>query len=54
LNYGSRPPGYAVFGVVTEGFDVIESMAKQPTKSIGRMRDVPETQIVITKATLLK
>ncbi|MDA0380812.1 peptidylprolyl isomerase [Vibrio owensii] len=54
LNYGSRPPGYAVFGEVTEGFDVIQKMATQPTKSIGRMRDVPETQIVITKATLLK
>ncbi|PQJ39546.1 peptidyl-prolyl cis-trans isomerase [Vibrio campbellii] len=54
LNYGSRPPGYAVFGEVTEGFDVIQKMAAQPTKSIGRMRDVPETQIVITKATLLK
>ncbi|MGR5237021.1 peptidylprolyl isomerase [Vibrio alfacsensis] len=53
LNYGARPPGYAVFGEVTEGFDVIQKMAKQPTKSVGRMQDVPETQIVITKATLL-
>ncbi|MBM4939946.1 peptidyl-prolyl cis-trans isomerase [Vibrio parahaemolyticus] len=54
LNYGARPPGYAVFGEVTEGFDVIEKMAQQPTTTVGRMRDVPETQIVITKATLLK
>ncbi len=54
LNYGARPPGYAVFGEVTEGFDVIQKMAQQPTKSVGRMRDVPDTQIVITKATLLK
>ncbi|MDV6251421.1 peptidylprolyl isomerase [Vibrio sp. EA2] len=54
LNYTARPPGYAVFGQVTEGFEVIQNMAKQPTSSSGRMRDVPETQIVITKATLLK
>ncbi|EDP58731.1 peptidylprolyl isomerase [Vibrio sp. AND4] len=54
LNAKGGNPGYAVFGKVTEGFDVIKKMAAQPTKSVGRMRDVPETQIVITKATLLK
>ncbi len=54
LNYGARPPGYAVFGQVVEGFDVIQNMAKQPTGISGRMRDVPKNQIVITNATLLK
>ena len=54
LNAKGGNPGYAVFGKVTKGFDVIKKMAAQPTKSVGRMRDVPETQIVITKATLLK
>lgn len=54
LNYGARPPGYAVFGEVTEGFDIIQKMAKQPTTTTRGMRDVPEIQIVITKATLLK
>ena len=54
LNYGARPPGYAVFGQVTKGFEVIQEMAKQPTSSSGGMRDVPETQIVITKATRIE
>ncbi|MDF2154383.1 peptidylprolyl isomerase [Vibrio sp. CAU 1672] len=54
LNFASRPPGYAVFGQVTEGFDVIQMMAKQPTGTVKGMRDVPVKQIVITKATLIK
>ena len=54
LNYAQRPPGYAVFGEVTQGFDVVEKMAQQPTRSSGRMQDVPVTPIVITKATLIK
>ncbi len=54
LNYSKRQPGYAVFGQVTEGFEVIQKMAEQPTGRVGRMSDVPVTQIVITKATLIK
>ncbi|QXO17946.1 peptidylprolyl isomerase [Vibrio ostreae] len=54
LDYNQRPPGYAVFGQVVEGFSVIQTMAKQPTHSVGRMGDVPQTPIVITKATLIK
>ncbi|MDE1230397.1 peptidylprolyl isomerase [Vibrio aestuarianus] len=54
LNYGARPPGYAVFGKVTQGFDVVKKMAQQPTHSKGRMQDVPVEPIVITKVTLEK
>ncbi|WP_165312133.1 peptidylprolyl isomerase [Vibrio ziniensis] len=54
LNYGQRSPGYAVFGKVTQGFEVIQKMAEQPTRNFGRMSDVPVTPIVITKATLIK
>ncbi|WP_158107725.1 peptidylprolyl isomerase [Vibrio furnissii] len=54
LNNDQRPPGYAVFGQVIQGFDVIQQMAKQPTHTLGRMSDVPVTPIVITKATLIK
>lgn len=54
LNNDQRPPGYAVFGQVIQGFDVIQQMAKQPTHTLGRMDDVPVTPIVITKATLIK
>ncbi|NVD07364.1 peptidyl-prolyl cis-trans isomerase [Vibrio sp. JPW-9-11-11] len=54
LDYDQRPPGYAVFGKVTQGFDVIQKMGQQPTHSVGRYRDVPVKPIIITKATLLK
>ncbi|TXZ02653.1 peptidyl-prolyl cis-trans isomerase [Vibrio cholerae] len=53
LNYAAKPPGYAVFGQVIEGFDVIEKMAQQPTQNKGRMQNVPVTPIVITKVTRL-
>ncbi|PAR33665.1 peptidyl-prolyl cis-trans isomerase [Vibrio metoecus] len=51
LNYAAQPPGYAVFGQVIEGFDVVEKMALQPTKNQGRMQNVPVTPIVINKVT---
>lgn len=53
LDYNQRPPGYAVFGEVTQGFDVIQTMAKQKTQKFGRYSDVPSTPIVITKVTRL-
>ncbi|CAH0526724.1 peptidylprolyl isomerase [Vibrio hippocampi] len=49
LNYSVRNPGYAVFGKVTEGFDVVQQMAEKPTARKNRMQDVPVTPIVITK-----
>lgn len=52
LNYSRNSAGYAVFGQVTQGFDVIQAMSQRPTHSLGRMQDVPVTPIVITKATL--
>lgn len=52
LDYTSRNPGYAVFGQVTEGFNVIEKMATIPTKSTGFMKDVPSTPIIVTKVTI--
>ncbi|KYN25146.1 peptidyl-prolyl cis-trans isomerase [Vibrio cidicii] len=53
LNYDVQPPGYAVFGKVTDGFSVVQEMATKPTKSQGRMRDIPVEPIIITKTTLL-
>ncbi|EGU42234.1 peptidylprolyl isomerase [Vibrio scophthalmi] len=53
LNASSRPPGYAVFGEVVQGFDVVQEMARKPTHSVGRYRDVPVEAIVIKKVTLL-
>jgi peptidyl-prolyl cis-trans isomerase B (cyclophilin B) len=46
--------GYAVIGEVVEGMDVIDAMAKEPTKKRGHYDDVPVTDIVIEKAEVLK
>jgi peptidyl-prolyl cis-trans isomerase B (cyclophilin B) len=57
LDYKSPTPqgwGYAVFGEVTQGMDVVDKMATIPTGSGGPMpTDVPKTPIVIQKATVV-
>lgn len=39
--------GYAVFGKVTDGMDVVEKIAKVPTTSQNSMRDVPAKPVII-------
>jgi len=46
--------GYAVFGEVIEGMDVVDAMAKQATGNRGGHQDVPKTDIVIEKAEVIK
>ena len=43
-------PGYAVFGKVTQGLDVIDGIATQTTGSLNGFSDVPLTDITITTA----
>ena len=46
--------GYAVFGEVVEGMDVVDEMAKIPTGRKGMFpSDVPQTDIVILSAEVL-
>jgi cyclophilin family peptidyl-prolyl cis-trans isomerase len=46
--------GYAVFGEVTAGLDIVDKIAETPTGSARPFgRDVPTTQIVIQSATIL-
>jgi cyclophilin family peptidyl-prolyl cis-trans isomerase len=57
LNHTSQTSsgwGYAVFGEVIEGMDVVDAMAKQPTGNRGGHQDVPKTDIVIEKAEVIK
>ena len=57
LDHTSPTPngwGYAVFGKVIEGMDVVEAMAKAPTGSRGSHQDVPQTDIVIEKAEIIE
>ncbi len=50
LNHGSRDFGYAVFGKVVRGMDVVEKIGHTPTGSKGGMGDVPLTPVVIRSA----
>ena len=43
--------GYAVFGEVTDGMDVVDAIAKAKTGSVGPYQNVPEEAIVIKKVT---
>jgi peptidyl-prolyl cis-trans isomerase B (cyclophilin B) len=45
--------GYAVFGEVVEGMDVVDKMAEQATGNKGGHQDVPKTDIVIEKAEVI-
>jgi peptidyl-prolyl cis-trans isomerase A (cyclophilin A) len=49
LDFGIRGAGYAVFGEVIEGMDVVDRIASVPTTSKGRYDDVPETPVVIKR-----
>lgn len=39
--------GYAVFGRVTQGMDVIDRIAKSPTGSVGHYENVPTKPVII-------
>ena len=44
--------GYAVFGIVTEGMDVVDQIAEVATGSSGAYQDVPEDVITIESVTI--
>jgi len=44
--------GYAVFGMVTEGMDVVDQIAEVATGSSGAYQDVPEEVIIIESVTI--
>lgn len=51
LNYqGAGNPGYAVFGKVTDGMDVVDQIAEVPTGTKGYHDDVPTEPIEIISA----
>lgn len=52
LNFQSKTTqgwGYTVFGKVTEGMDVVNSIAKVQTGNRGPHQDVPEEPVIIEK-----
>jgi peptidyl-prolyl cis-trans isomerase B (cyclophilin B) len=44
--------GYTVFGKVTDGMDVVESIEVVPTANKNGQDDVPVTDVIITKVTI--
>ena len=54
LDHSGKNPqgwGYAVFGKVTEGMDVVDQIVKVPRGRSGFHDDVPKEPVFITKAT---
>lgn len=57
LNFSSETSqgwGYAVFGKVTEGMDVVNSIKDVQTTSSGPYQDVPAEAIIIEKVTIVE
>jgi peptidyl-prolyl cis-trans isomerase B (cyclophilin B) len=57
LNHSSPSPqgwGYAVFGKVVEGLDVVDKIKKVKTGSKGFHQDVPVDDVVIEKAVIVE
>ncbi|MDL2271719.1 peptidylprolyl isomerase [Desulfovibrio sp. OttesenSCG-928-I05] len=55
LNYTSASPqgwGYAVFGKVVDGVDVVNRIKAVPTRTVGFHENVPQQPVVITKASI--
>ena len=52
LDHGQRDFGYAVFGKVVNGMDVVNKITKVPTGNFGMHQDVPKNPIKILSVTI--
>jgi peptidyl-prolyl cis-trans isomerase A (cyclophilin A) len=52
LDPGMNGAGYAVFGKITKGLDVLDKMAQVPTTTVGQYSDVPAKPVVLISATI--
>jgi cyclophilin family peptidyl-prolyl cis-trans isomerase len=52
LNHGDRDFGYAVFGRVTDGMDVVDAIAGVATGTVGGHQDVPLDTVTIVEVTI--
>jgi cyclophilin family peptidyl-prolyl cis-trans isomerase len=56
LNFREPTPqgyGYAVFGKVVSGMDVVEQIARVPTGDAGGHQNVPHDPVIIESATIV-
>jgi len=54
LDHQKNRPGYAVFGKVMKGMDVVDKIATSETKAVGRLSNLPVKTISIIKARLVQ
>lgn len=54
LDYNASSPGYAVFGHVTSGMDVVDKIAQERTHSQDGHQNVPVTPVIIESVTRVK
>jgi cyclophilin family peptidyl-prolyl cis-trans isomerase len=57
LNFRSETPqdwGYAVFGKVTEGMDVVDAIVAVKTGNHGPHSDVPAEPVIMTKVSVVE
>ena len=52
LDHGTRDFGYAVFGEVSDGMDVVDAIAAVPTGNRGGHQDVPVEAVQILEVTI--
>ena len=52
LDHGGRDFGYAVFGQVSSGMDVVDAIAAVPTATTGMHQDVPAETVTIVEVTI--
>ncbi|MCP4299285.1 MAG: peptidyl-prolyl cis-trans isomerase [Gammaproteobacteria bacterium] len=52
LNHGTRDFGYAVFGKVSDGLDVVDAIAAVSTGNHGGHQDVPVEAVTILEVTI--
>jgi peptidyl-prolyl cis-trans isomerase B (cyclophilin B) len=53
LNASSSNPGYAVFGKVIKGQEVVDKIAGVATGTVGMNQDVPNSPVLIKSAKML-
>ena len=55
LDYpGSDGWGYAVFGKVTQGYEVVEKIKRVPTTNVGGLQNVPAQPVIIESVRIIQ
>ncbi|MFW2043631.1 peptidylprolyl isomerase [Acinetobacter sp. ULE_I001] len=54
LNKSAGNSGYAVFGKVTQGLDIVDKIVQTPTQTVGMHQDVPKQAVKIISIQTIK